>query len=351
MKAWIERVDGALCRGTRAVCHALALLIVWPALAGEPRDRDTEFERVIKPLLTEHCFDCHGDGMSRGNVAFDAYPTPEELLANHRLWLAVLKNVRAEIMPPERRERLSPAEFRQLEDWIKYQVFGIDPDNPDPGRVTIRRLNRVEYRNTIRDLMGIDYNSEVEFPPDDTGHGFDNIADVLTVSPLLLEKYLEAAVAIVDQAVPTVARVIPSRRFSGRDFRDARGEHNGESMSFYEGRQVTRALRIDHPGEYRVTVEAEVRGSFDYDPGRCRVSFKINDREMFTGEYVWRERERIDLEYVKGWEPGEQRFSFELEPLADIKEQRNPLNFRVISVRVEGPMDMRSYLIWRAGAS
>ena len=81
------------------------------------------------------------------------------------------------------------------------------PPIPTPGRVTLRRLNRVEYRNTIRDLMGIDFRADEEFPADDSGYGFDNIGDALSVSPLLLEKYMQAAEAIVAKAVPTVARV------------------------------------------------------------------------------------------------------------------------------------------------
>ena len=64
---------------------------------------------------------------------------------------------------------------------------------PDPGRITARRLNRNEYRNTIRDLLGVDFQATQEFPTDDSGEGFDNIADVLTISPLLAEKYLAAA--------------------------------------------------------------------------------------------------------------------------------------------------------------
>ena len=127
--------------------------------------------------------------------------------ADRELWWAVLKNVRAGIMPPAGKPRPSDAERRLLEDWIKYGAFGIEPKNSDPGRVTVRRLNRVEYRNTIRELMGVDYDTNVEFPPDDSGHGFDNIADVLTVSPMLLEKYLAAAKSIVSQVVPMVPRV------------------------------------------------------------------------------------------------------------------------------------------------
>ncbi|MDZ4695904.1 MAG: DUF1587 domain-containing protein [Deltaproteobacteria bacterium] len=72
----------------------------------------------------------------------------------------------------------------------------------------MRRLNRIEYRNTILDLLGVEFDTTNEFPSDDTGHGSDNIGDVLTVSPMLLEKYLSAAQAIVGRAVPTWDRVV-----------------------------------------------------------------------------------------------------------------------------------------------
>ena len=117
----------------------------------------------------------------------------------------MLKNVRAGIMPPAGKPRPSSKEQRILEDWIKYAAFGIDPNDPDPGRVTVRRLNRVEYRNTVRDLLDVVYDTSAEFPPDDSGHGFDNIGDVLTMSPLLLEKYIAAADFIVSKAVPTTS--------------------------------------------------------------------------------------------------------------------------------------------------
>ena len=104
-------------------------------------------------------------------------------------------------MPPHKKEQPTLADKQRIADWIKMAVFGFDADNPDPGRVTIRRLNRVEYRNTIHDLMGIDFKTDDEFPPDDTGYGFDNIGDVLTVSPMLLEKHTAGDEMIVDLAV------------------------------------------------------------------------------------------------------------------------------------------------------
>ena len=169
------------------------------------------FESDILPILKEYCFDCHGDGMNKGKVAFDEFKTPDELLARKELWLAVLKNVRAGMMPPEKKPRPSEEQKRTLADWIKRDAFGIDANDPDPGRVTVRRLNRVEYRNTIRDLTGFDFKVEEELPPDDTGFGFDNIGDVLTLSPLLLEKYMQAAETIAAGAVPRVTRVVAEK--------------------------------------------------------------------------------------------------------------------------------------------
>ena len=101
---------------------------------------------------------------------------------------------------------------KQLFDWIERDVFKINPADPDPGRVTLRRLNRVEYRNTIRDLTGVDYDTSSEFPPDDSGYGFDNIGDAMSVSPLLMEKYLNAARVIVAKAVPDGPRTKRTRR-------------------------------------------------------------------------------------------------------------------------------------------
>src|SRR6266850_7483620 len=144
------------------------------------------FHNEVRPLLEKYCWDCHGDGMDKGNVSFDSFKTDAEALTNRDLWFRALKNTRAGLMPPAKKPRPSAGEQQKIEAWIKYDVFGIDPKNPDPGRVTIRRLNRVEYRNTIRDLMGFDFKTDEEFPPDDTGYGFDNIGDVLTMSPMLL---------------------------------------------------------------------------------------------------------------------------------------------------------------------
>ena len=178
-----------------------------PAAASDPHAVES-YRKEIQPILAKYCFDCHADGAKKGNVSFDTFKSDDELVGKRELWHAVLKNTRANIMPPARKPQPTAEEQKVLDRWIKFAAFGLDPKDPDPGRVTLHRLNRIEYRNTIRDLLGVDYDTSKEFPPDDIGYGFDNIGDVLSFSPLLAEKYMAAAEKIVTAAVPTIAKKI-----------------------------------------------------------------------------------------------------------------------------------------------
>src|SRR5947207_939586 len=110
------------------------------------------FHKNVEPILKKYCYDCHGEGAKSGNVAFDQLRTDSEIV-NPTLWLKVLKNLRAGIMPPKGETRPPAEEIAKIESWVKSTAFGVDQNNPDPGRVTLHRLNRAEYENTIRDLM------------------------------------------------------------------------------------------------------------------------------------------------------------------------------------------------------
>src|SRR6266478_7920990 len=83
------------------------------------------FYEQIRPLLAQYCFDCHADGANKGGIAFDELKTDDAIL-NHDLWLKVLKNVRAGIMPPQKKPHPGPEDRKKLEEWIKYEAFGID---------------------------------------------------------------------------------------------------------------------------------------------------------------------------------------------------------------------------------
>src|SRR5437016_1999011 len=278
-------------------------LLVFAACCGLSTVRAAEaaalahFRKEIRPVLEQYCFDCHGDGENKGGIAFDELKSDEAIL-NHELWLKVMKNLRAGLMPPPKKPRPAAEEQKHLAEWIKYNTYAIDPKNPDPGRVTVRRLNRVEYRNTIRDLLGVEFDTENEFPPDDTGYGFDNIGTVLTVSPMLLEKYLAAAKTIVTEAVPTVSKTMPERTIAGNQFRGivagASREEGGRkggrlSLSYYEPAAVSNIFRIEHAGRYQLVLamsanEKHVEGQSDLN--RCRLVFKADGQELLRKEYV-----------------------------------------------------------------
>ena len=186
--------------GWRPACFA-ALALLCRTEAAE-RASFSDYPHDVQPVLETYCFDCHADGANKGKVAFDTFASDQARLQDHDLWRRVLRNLRAGLMPPAKKARPSAAQQDQVAQWIETTVFRIQPDNPDPGQVRVRRLNRAEYHNTIRDLMGVEFDAEGQFPPDDTGYGFDTIGDVLTLPPMLLEKYLAAANQIVAQAVP-----------------------------------------------------------------------------------------------------------------------------------------------------
>jgi hypothetical protein len=314
------------------------------------------FRKDVQPILKQFCSDCHLDGAKKGGVAFDEF-TADEAAAQPELWFKVLRNTRAGLMPPRTKPHPSAADQQKLEHWIKYSAFGIDPKNPDPGRVTVRRLNRVEYRNTIHDLMGIDFNAEVEFPPDDTGYGFDNIGDVLTVSPMLLEKYLAAANAIVAQAVPVVGKVAPENIVAGNRFRAGdQGQDQGRSggrgkrqegmlpLNFYEPALVSTLLRVEQGGSYRVTLELAVKGNFEFDPGKCRVSCKLDGREILNHDFGWYENKTFSFDFDEKFDPGEKRMSLELEPLTPADQKLYPPELRIVQVIVRGPMEKEHWI-------
>ncbi len=245
---------------------------------------DDRFDEVIRPILEDNCYACHALGVNKGNVDLEALADAEDGSQPEvrDAWLAVLKNVQAEIMPPSDHPQPSDEERKLLLDWITFDAFGLDPDHPDPGRVTVRRLNRTEYRNTIRDLMGVDFNAEAEFPADDTGHGFDTIADVLTISPLLMERYIAAAQDIVGRADPIITGPVPDdpveRCRSTRDLL---------------GRFATRAFRrpvgdetADRLTDLALTIAAEPGATYEAGVSQAMVAVLASPRFLFREEGI-----------------------------------------------------------------
>ena len=375
----IARLRGACARvsaGPRrlsfigAVLGATALSLAgMTAYADETRPAAATFRHDIEPLLDTYCFDCHGYGKAKGKVAFDEL-SDADLTGRTDLWFTALKNLRANIMPPAGEARPSPAEAARIAAWIKYDAFGLQPDDPDPGRVTLRRLNRVEYGRTLHTLLGVDFPGEVELPPDDTGHGFDNIGDVLSVSPLLLEKYLQAAETIVTSVVPQGARVVPLSVATGRDFRDydqqARNTviNDGDDasqafrtalgwpLSFRQAATVAHTFSAPRDATYQLSLTLEVKGPFNFDPARCLLTVKVDGATCFEQKLGWEYRKSLPFALAKAWKAGPHEVSLAVTPLPPAElppgslppefDDKQQLELRIVSVQVQGPFGAAS---------
>lgn len=312
---------------------------------------EARYRKEIQPVLKTYCYPCHAGSVKSGDIAFDKFKTYAALRQDRKLFQKVLNNMRSGTMPPSGMDQPTATEKRNVEEWIKSHVYRIDPTNPDPGRVTVRRLNRTEYRNTIRELVGIDYDTQTEFPPDDTGHGFDNIGDVLTVSPMLMEKYLNAAQAIVSQAVPTTPKVVAEKEIPGAQFtKEGAAAPAGETtefraLSYYEPATVSHTLQIEQPGDYQLVLdlsanERYVDNQFDYN--KCRLIIRADDQELFRKEFNREGGKR--LRYVfdqKKWQAGGHKLSFEVQPLTPGVEQIRTLTLRINKVTVRGPFEAK----------
>ena len=182
---------------------ALALLGAAPIgeSAADAPD-EAAFEATVQPFLEDTCLPCHNDRRQRGGLNLESFQSVDSVARDTNTWEKALAKLRTGEMPPEEDPRPHPETLEAVAAWIDREIERVDRlAPPEPGRVTIRRLNRTEYNNTIRDLLGVDVNPADDFPQDDSGYGFDNIGDVLSVSPVLMERYLLAAERVARLAV------------------------------------------------------------------------------------------------------------------------------------------------------
>ncbi len=200
----------------RIFLKTLAAAIVLFAAVSAACAADT-FSQSVQPLLAKNCYLCHSAKNKTADVDLSQFTAAPSLAHDPELWEKVATKLRDGTMPPKGMPRPKQADAEAAAQWITAELARAEQASPpDPGRVTARRLNRAEYNNTVRDLLDIDFRPADDFPQDDSGYGFDNIADVLSLSPVLLEKYLKAAETVVRSAIvgpepakPTVLRSQP----------------------------------------------------------------------------------------------------------------------------------------------
>ncbi len=176
-----------------------------------------DFDKAVQPFLAENCIACHSAKKASGELNLEQFKNTAAVLEHREQWEHVLLKLRTGEMPPKGAPKPDAGELKAVIAWLESEFDRADRmAKPDPGRVTARRLNRAEYNNTVRDLLGVSFKPADDFPQDDSGYGFDNIGDVLSLSPVLMEKYLTAAETVARTAVfgaeqlkPRVERLRP----------------------------------------------------------------------------------------------------------------------------------------------
>jgi hypothetical protein len=204
----------------------LPTLFLCVAAAAQMRQSGTSvttakaFRDSVLPFFVKTCYSCHNAKLNTGGLNLEAYTTPDSVIQDRDRFEIVLRKLQLGEMPPRGLPRPGDADLKTVEGWLQGEFDHADASiKPDPGRVTARRLNRAEYNNTVRDLLGVDFHPADDFPQDDSGYGFDNIGDALSLSPVLMEKYLAAAEKVTRTAIfgqeklkPTVVRHQPPYR-------------------------------------------------------------------------------------------------------------------------------------------
>lgn len=175
------------------------VLLVTTQMRAEPV---TDCERDVRPLLTTYCAKCHGATKPKQGVNLTKFTDVASIHRDSKLWRKVLAQLNERAMPPDDKPQPTGMQRAMLIEWIQHTLNNPDPTAfaKDPGRVTMRRLNRFEYNNTVRDLFDVVVKPAESFPADGAGGGgFDNNADTLFIPPILLEQYLAAADAVLNE--------------------------------------------------------------------------------------------------------------------------------------------------------
>jgi len=219
-----------------------------------PAPKSFSYAKDVKPFVGKYCGSCHGDKDPVAGLSLTKHKTEAQLKDAAEQWVKAASNVRNLHMPPKGMPAPTKAEREKFAAAIEGIVVG-DCRLADPGKVTLRRLNRAEYNNTVRDLLGVDFHPADDFPSDDVGYGFDNIADVLSISPLLMEKYLNAAEQVVAKAIPVP--INKSRVVGGQDLDVTGGAtRDDDSCDMNGNATATVKFTVPQKGLYSIRITA-----------------------------------------------------------------------------------------------
>jgi hypothetical protein len=281
----------------KSVRLALAAALLVALCSVGHGDPPTSSAPVTKPLdagakafVQKHCLLCHGGAKPKGNVALDKLTDDLADKTNRDLWLAALEQIKAGNMPPEAKPRPDAKDVTALREWVHGRLEVAERERRErQGRATVRRLNRTEYENTVRDLLGIDVELKDLLPPDATANGFDTSGDAHHVSQFQMESYLESTDKALGFAIANLPKPpVVKKRYSLKDQRVVKVStesvylpRENELVMFSSSAWNTIVMDQFYPsdrGKYRVRISAQAVQS-DNKP----VAFRIDVGPMLMG--------------------------------------------------------------------
>lgn len=296
-------------------------------------------EHAIGPFVRAYCIDCHSGDSAEAGLDFDKLLAAPSVPHRRLQWQRAVERIEAGEMPPADMTQPDGAERDAALAWLHEELADPDCTQPqNPGRPTLRRLNRTEYQNTIRDLVGVDFDAAKFFPRDELGFGFDNNGDVLSLPTLLLEKYLQAAEEIAAKAIVAPESITePNQHFAWGELHGGAAARGVRGL-FSDGR-IWAELPLPAAGEYLVRVKAFASQMGD-EPTKMRIS--LGDQELAIVN-VTAEQKEDPQTYVASFhgEPGVATVGVEMtndawNPLAEDKERRDR-NLFIKAIDVIGP--------------
>ncbi|AWM35663.1 hypothetical protein GobsT_66530 [Gemmata obscuriglobus] len=328
---------------------------------------DPAFKDKVLPFLQKYCVDCHKGEKAKGGLALDGYVSEAAARKDRKNWSAIQHTISSGEMPPKASKKPQPTKDEKefVVEWIASSLTRVNcsPDVPkDPGRVTIRRLNRAEYNNTIRDLCGVDFKPAEEFPSDDVGYGFDNIGDVLSFQPILLEKYLAAAEKILGTALnipepPKSAKQTYRPQNILATPRDAKSKDPGVKIVFKsEGQGFLEKFNFSAEGEYLV----RFRGwGSNVGGAHPKVTVRVGGEDVKTFTVDGEPGKAKTYEAPVKVRAGEKRVAVAFTNGFEDKNEKKVREFGLELIEIEGPFNpvpppdsasVRQLLIARPGA-
>ena len=244
---------------TISIWTVLALIAVFRVASAQ--ELPTSNPGTVSPqrtFLNRYCITCHNEKLKTADLVLSKYDV-DKPVADAEIWEKVIRKLRTGAMPPQGAPRPDKAAYDSLASYLENAIDRVSVAKPNPGRPAVHRLNRAEYTNAIRELLALDIEGEALLPADDSGYGFDNIGDVLSVSPMLLERYVSVARQISRLAIGD-----PTIRFSTRTYDGPKivlqDDRQAEALPF--GSRGGMAVRHNFPldGEYVIKIHLQKNG-------------------------------------------------------------------------------------------